>query len=155
MEMRYNKEWSCDMSCGFNCCSNLFLLIKKFGKLSHKETDLLLRENKIRALKFLTEYHLLSFRNELEIKDLGMMYYEIKINTEWKFHEYDGRTYLEINSPCNKLIGNKCAIYKNRPEACKVNKCVIKDPELFHFNLKFGVPNKRFLKSKKVKIKLR
>jgi Fe-S-cluster containining protein len=138
-----NKEWQCDLSCNFNCCSNLYLLFKEFGTPSHQQMDLLVRENKIKAFKPLTDISLLRLRNEIEITNSGLLYYEIKINTEFNIHRFNGKTYIEINSMCNKLNGNKCAIYENRPTACKVNGCIIKDPKLNHFNLRYGIENSK------------
>jgi Fe-S-cluster containining protein len=105
--------------------------------------DLLVRENKLKTFKPLTDVSLLRLRNEIEITNSGLLHYEIKINAEFNIHRFDGKTYIEINSACNKLIGNKCAIYENRPNACKVNGCIIKDPKLFHFNLRYGVENSK------------
>ena len=34
-----------------------------------------------------------------------------------------GKWWLKIDSPCTKLINNKCSIYKDRPDVCKLYEC--------------------------------
>ena len=31
--------------------------------------------------------------------------------------------YIELDIKCSKLINNKCSIYKDRPENCKIFNC--------------------------------
>ena len=40
-----------------------------------------------------------------------------------KVEKVDDRQFVVINNPCDKLVDNKCSIYKNRPEVCQMFVC--------------------------------
>ena len=116
------KDWKCNNKCGSNCCSEIFLPLSKDQKELLELNGEYIVDNKY------ADFRWLGFYKGIEVKKLKNGWRLIKVVSpyEIKYHKFLLKHMLYIEGKCDKLLKNdKCKIFRNRPQTCKVSLCAV------------------------------
>jgi len=116
------KVWTCGNQCKSNCCSEVFLAI------TPEQRVMLENHGHFIADSNMTDWRWLGFHKRFSIEKLEGGKRKISIHKPYsfKFNPYLSKEMLNIENKCEQLMpDNRCRVYRNRPQICKVSECPV------------------------------
>lgn len=122
--MIIEKTFSCNSTCGSDCCSEIFLLVNEKQKESFERKKAMFIINNKNMLQYL------KLHKSIELNRVNKMLWLLTIKrgikTKFIHNPHNDKWYLRIDDPCTKLLPDKkCKIYRARPVYCRIAKCPV------------------------------
>lgn len=124
------KDWDCDMSCGFNCCSELFIELTPEQREQFERERFFIQEPS-ELLDDLEFYRWLRYHDQFSVQEMldgrKKIIFTGKIY-DIKYNPYLSKDILYVDNTCTKLNDEYfCTVYGNRPKMCGLAKCPVFD----------------------------
>lgn len=117
------KEWVCNNTCGFNCCSEIFLPVTPIQRMFINKKGYFVVEEDY------TDFKWLGYHDAFDIKELDEGKKKIIVKTkDYKYYwnPYVKKHMIYIKNKCNKILDdNKCSIFEDRPVICMKAECPV------------------------------
>lgn len=120
------------MSCGFNCCSEVFIELTPQQREQLEREKYFIQEpsDNLDDLEF---YRWLKYHDQFAVQHLldgrKKIIFTGKI-CDFKYNSFLSKDILYVDTPCKKLNDKYfCTVYGNRPKMCRLAKCPAFDPK--------------------------
>lgn len=119
------KGFSCSLQCGFNCCSEVFFELNGSQRYTFENQGFFIIDKPKDV-----DWKYLSYHKAIKVEKLKKGLRKLTVagqyERELKYNQYNDKWYLQIKDKCVMLKDdNKCKVYRDRPNACKVGLCPV------------------------------
>lgn len=120
------RDWTCNMQCGANCCSEIFLPLNKAQMESIIKDRFWIVDHDYTDFKWLGYHKVFKIINT---GDKGTRRIELAQGVEYEFKKHpmiECHTMIYIQDKCVMLLpNNRCKAFRSRPNICKKAECVV------------------------------